>query len=333
MEWLAWWNLIFELPVLTACMLSMMAALGPGTEGHDTDHDAEAGHDAEVGHDLHADVDHDLHADVDHDFHADVDHDLDVAIENEVHVDLGNEVHVEVDHDLDADADHDLHAEVDHDAEASGDVVHDATLATAHDAEPGHGTDEAHSPGWMQWALALPGADRAPLMLVLVVLSLSFGIIGLVSNHLLGQLLPPLVYVWLSMALAMGGGLAISRTFARTFARVLPRMETYALQRCDCVGQTGTITGTLSDGGAYAQVYDPNHNLLEVHVHGSPGTKFELGSKILFLDYDESQSLYLAEPIDAHPDARPLAEPASAHARARGRQARKHPGARRVKGR
>lgn len=333
MEWLAWWNLIFELPVLTACMLSMTAALGPGSEGHDAEHDTEVGHDAEVGHDLHADVDHDLHADVDHDLHADVDHDL--HVENAVQFDLENEVHVEadVDHDLHADVDHDLHAEVGHDVEAHGDVEHDATLATAHGAETAHDTDETHSAGWMQWVLALPGADRAPLMLVLVVLSLSFGIIGLVSNHFLGQLLPPLVYVWLSMALAMGGGLLISRTFARTFARVLPRMETYALQRCDCVGQTGTITGTLSDGGAYAQVYDPNHNLLEVHVHGSPGTKFELGNKVLFLDYDESLSLYLAEPIDAHPDARPLAEPAPAHARALGRQARKHPGARRVKGR
>jgi len=249
MEWLAWWNLVFELPVAAASLLAFTAAFGA---------DSSAGHhDADLGHDV---GDHDLTSDH--------------SVDTEVHA---------------------LPGETSADAEGHA-------LTTDHDASDHEPittqSSEGDGSGWISALLALPGADRAPVTLVLMIMCLSFGIIGLIVNQLLAGLLRPHWYVWISFAVAAIGSVVVSRTFARTFAKFLPKTETYATSRRDCVGQTGSITALMAENEGFAQVYDCHQNLLEVRVRAFGATRFQQGSKILLVDYDEQSGGYLADLFD-----------------------------------
>ncbi|MBI4859993.1 MAG: DUF1449 family protein [Candidatus Riflebacteria bacterium] len=266
MEWLAWWNLLFELPIAGACLLSVVATMGA-----------------------------DASADAPHDADASVEHDTDV----------GHEAPLEAGHVLGV-------------KDALGDAAHavdskEALAGGGHGADAkalvssGHGSvatgagpcpPASHDVPWLTWVLALPGADRAPLSFVLIVLSVSFGLIGLVANRLLSGLLPPLAFVWISLAVAGSMSLLVTRTFARTLGRFLPRMETYALTRADCVGQVGKITCLLSPREGYAQVYDPQKNFLEVRVVARGQTTFSQGGQVLLLEYEEINSRFVAEPFN-----------------------------------
>ncbi|MBI3893841.1 MAG: DUF1449 family protein [Candidatus Wallbacteria bacterium] len=229
MNFLAWWNLIFELPIVAACLLSTVATLGAEAHGGH-DHGAEgAGHDVE-GHD-------------------------------------------------------------------SGSLpVASAAAHPDHDAQ--HDDSSETGPGWLATVVAIPGGDRAPLSIVLVVLWLAFGFIGLASNHLFARLVPPIAFVWISFVLASAGGLLVSRSFARAFSRILPRAETYALGRDACVGLTAKVTTVLSGSDGYAQLYDAHRNLLEIRVQAAPAAKFEMGSQIVLVSYDEANGRYVAEPFN-----------------------------------
>jgi hypothetical protein len=201
-------------------------------------------------------------------------------------------------------------AGVDAAAEGDGHADHDVPQLPAGDthlpdsAHDGH--HDAHHAGWLSVLLALPGADRAPLSLVLLVLGLGFGVIGLALNHVLHPLLPVFAFVPLSLAGATAGGLLASRTMARAFGRFIPRLETYVTSRKDCVGQVATVTNVLSDGQAYAQVYDKHRNLLEVRVSMREGRASD-GAKVLLLDWDEGNGHFVADP------AGPLLEATAGH--------------------
>ncbi|MBI2945655.1 MAG: DUF1449 family protein [Candidatus Wallbacteria bacterium] len=246
MNFLAWWNLIFELPIVAACLLSTVATLGADSHSGG-DHDAEGDADAEI--EAEGELDgHDV----------------------EAHVEAGD---AELDHDIDHDAESDLEHEQAHEGHAAA--------------------------GWLATALAIPGGDRAPLSIVMVVLLLAFGFIGLAANGFLARWMAPGAFVWISLVLATAGGLTASRGFARVFSRILPRAETYALGRDACVGLTAKVTTLMGPGDGYAQLYDAHRNLLEVRVQASEGSRFEMGAPIVLLSYDEAAGRYLAEPFDA----------------------------------
>src|SRR5690554_5847451 len=77
--------------------------------------------------------------------------------------------------DADAEVDADVDGDVDADAEADGDADHDA---------------EHHAPGPLASAMELLGVGRVPLSLVLMVLVLTWGLIGTIVNRLLWPVLP-----------------------------------------------------------------------------------------------------------------------------------------------
>lgn len=105
--------------------------------------------------------------------------------------------------------------------------------------------------GWLN-------AGRLPLLMLLVVFLLSFGVVGLVGQRVIvaatGDLLAP-VFAW---PLALVGGAALTRVGGRALARVLPLDETTAVSRDALVGRRGVIvTGAAATGSpAQARVRD-----------------------------------------------------------------------------
>ena len=173
-EWIfGWWNLVFLAPFAVALLYLFVYAVSGVTFG-DADHDAEVGHDVEAD----ADVDHDM--EVDHDVEADV--------------------HADVDAEADVDAD----ADVDHDIDADSDVDADAD----HDAE-GDGDQGSGSSSSIFAAMTWLGIGRVPVSIVLLVLLLSWGVIGFCSNQALRErIADPAKIGLISIAIAAVGSAA-----------------------------------------------------------------------------------------------------------------------------
>lgn len=206
-----------------------------------------------------SDVDHD----VDHDLDPDVDHDLD----HEVDADQ------DLDHEVDADADHDADADADHDAE---------------------GTQVAPSvPLYLQALIGL-GLGRVPFSIVLMVLFLTWGMIGFVTNHLLGPIIPAGGFVLLaSLPLAAVGSTLITRGIVGLLGRYLPTSETYAEPMARLVGASGEAVYNIDTGFGMAAVRDRHGDLFQVacrsYEHRQPIAK---GRRVLLVDYDRGQRFF-----------------------------------------
>jgi Protein of unknown function (DUF1449) len=154
--------------------------------------------------------------DLDHDLDTDVDAHLDVDSDVSVEHDIDTDAHVALEHDVDADADTDADAHADgHDAQGSG--SHGSTLLTL-----------------LSWL----GIGRVPLSMVLMILVMTWGVIGFCANQAtFGWSLDRSVPV--SIAIAGIGSLLITRVVTMLVARYLPTNETYARRRHELLGSTG----------------------------------------------------------------------------------------------
>lgn len=101
--------------------------------------------------------------------------------------------------------------------------------------------------------LAWLNAGRLPLLMLLIVFCVAFGLFGLALQKLVqvasGELLPG----YLAWPLGLVGGVALTRLGGRALGRVLPRDETTAVSRDSLIGLTGTIVLGEARRGAPAQ--------------------------------------------------------------------------------
>lgn len=258
---LAWWNLIYSVPFLLAVTyLAVYATSGLTFGESDVDHD--------VDHDLDHDVDHDV--DVDHDLDHDIDHDADL------------------DHDVDVEGDHDLDADHDADAESEQHGV------VASPADVSRGGEAASSlPPYLQ-ALVWLGLGRAPFSIVLMVLFLTWGMIGFIANFLLSPILPGGGIVLLaSLPFAGLGSTLITRGVVALMGRWMPTSETYAEPMARLVGTSGEAVYNIDHAFGMAAVRDRRGELFQVpcrsYAHGQPIAK---GQRVLLVDYDTGQRFF-----------------------------------------
>jgi hypothetical protein len=217
----------------------------------------------ELGGDLHADFDADA------DFHADVDHDFDDG----------------ADHDLNGEADHDLNGETD---------------ADAHLEAPGGGGAAVHDVPFHLTAMSWLGLGRVPLSILLMVLLITWGVIGFIMNVVLAPLMPwPSMTVLGSLPAAALGSLFITRGVVRLVGRWMPTMETYARRTGELVGTSGEATYNIDQEFGMANVRDSRGDLFQVACRVYPdGQPIVKGTKVLLVDYNDDQKWFFVTPYD-----------------------------------
>jgi hypothetical protein len=258
---LNWWNLIYIVPFGVALLyLLVYAATGIGGE-----HGGDIGADADADADVDADADADVDADADGDLHA------------------------EVDADADADADTDT------EGEGAGHADSDAPLhAEAASIDGGAGGSPLVA------ALGFIGVGKAPLSVLVLMLLISWSVIGFVTNQLVyavwpAEWLPPL----LSLPLAFFGSLLATSGLARLLGRWMPSTETYVHAKDQLVGRKGQAIYAIDEKFGLVSVRNVEGDLFQVPGRTAAGAaKIEAGAEVVLFDYDAERGLFSVAPFD-----------------------------------
>jgi hypothetical protein len=177
---------------------------------------------------------------------------------------------------------------------AFGAYHHDAD--GAHDAH--HDADHDADGGILAKTLQILGVGRVPLTILIMIGSLVFGGVGIITNTILSSLgLVPALYAPISIAVAFVGGVSLTGSAARLLDRLMPTTETYLVSRHDFVGCTGTLLLPADPTSGYAQVKDPEGNVHNIKCRTVRG-ELPKGAEILIIEYDERTSTYV---VDANP--------------------------------
>lgn len=191
-----------------------------------------------------------------------------------------------------------------HHGGADHDVGHDLALhgdgggAGALDAAHGHGDGDGHEGGLLTRALSMLGVGRVPLTVVLMMASLLFGGIGIITNTILSSLgLPAWIHGLCALAVAFVGMVSLTSSAARLLNRFFPTTETYRVSRHDFAGCTGMLLLPADPQSGYAQVKDHEGNVHNIKCRTSKGA-LPKGGEILVIEYDERTATYL---VDVNP--------------------------------
>ncbi len=207
-------------------------------------------------------------------------------------MEFGGDLHAEIDHDLDGGLDHDADGDLDHDAEA------DAAVAPA---GGGDATDAiSHVLPLHLNALSWLGLGRVPLSILLMVLLITWGVIGFITNVMLVPLMArPWMAVLGSLPAAAIGSVAITRVVVRLVGRWMPTMETYARRTKELVGTAGEAMYDINQQFGLATVRDSGGELFQVPCRVYPDDKpIAKGTKVLLVDYNEDQQWFFVTPYD-----------------------------------
>lgn len=201
------------------------------------------------------------------------DGDADVHLEADGDVDAG--VHLDVDADGDLDADADADADVDHPS-----IDHDAGEVGGH--------------GVMFNALSWMGLGRVPLSIILMVLLLSWGMIGFCTNFLMWPKVPQAGrVVMLSLPLALIGSTLIARLVVQLVARFLPTNETYVHRRHELLGLCGEAIFNVDRDSGLVSVRDERGDLFQVACRVyRDGPAIAKGSKVKLVAYNGKEGMF-----------------------------------------
>ena len=185
----------------------------------------------------------------------------------------------------------------------------DGAAAGEHEAAGDQASDRPGD-GDAGWSLAI---GRVPLTVSLMLLSLSFGGIGLSIIYLLGGLIHERAAVTLAAAgVAALASLWISGGAVRLFARKLPLLESQTVARGDLRGATGRAILAVGPVTGLAQVHDRRGNLHQVACRTLSGEALPAGTEVLLIEYDERDGVFrvASNPLaEAPPRGRPQSDP------------------------
>ena len=229
----------------------------------------------------------DADADGDFDVDGDVDHDFDAG--------------GDVDHDLDADADADVDGDVDQDLDADHDVDGDHD-ADSHEAEGGgRGIDAPAHVAAMNWL----GVGRVPVSLVLMVLLLTWGVAGFLTNAALVE--RGAMAALFSIPIAVIASVLVTHTVTALIARYLPLYETTAQRRHALLGSVGEAIFPIDQKFGMVSVRDQTGDLYQVPCRAiEVGDPIAKGAKVKLVSYNAKESLFYVarqEAAEAAPEA------------------------------
>lgn len=199
----------------------------------------------------------------------------------------------DVDHDFDVD--HDI--DVDHDAELSADADHDGDVEADHDADQ---DSAGEMPGGSPITAALQwlGVGRVPLSILLMVMLLAWGWTGVVSNFLLaGHMASGWRVIFISVPLALGISIFLTRVLAGAIARWFPLCDTTARRRHELLGCIGPATFAIDERFGMAAIRDTTGDLYQVPCHVSTGqSAIPKGTHVKLIAYSGKQGIFTVVP-------------------------------------
>lgn len=186
-------------------------------------------------------------------------------------VDLGHDV----EHDLDVDAD----VEVEHDLDTEFEHGHSHTAGSHPHADPGP----------MMLALLALGVGKAPLILLLQVLLLFYGLIGVGLHYALG-VTGPGALLW-SLPVTLLFSVLGTRLFATVIGKIFRPLETAVVKSDELAGRTGKVVYTVDEDSGTVHIKDVHGTLHRVRARSRHGV-LESGTEIIVLGYDPQHQVY-----------------------------------------
>lgn len=223
------------------------------------------------------DGDADVHADV----HADADVDADADLDADADVDA--DLHAEAETDLHTDADgHDADADTDADGDSDGDADSHETSNT-----PAHLV-----------ALAWLGVGRVPLSLIALVLLLTWGVTGFLTNAILRPRIE-LDAARISIPVALLASVLITRSMAMAIARLVPLNQNLALRQGDHVGATGQALYGIDERFGLVAVRDERGDLKQLPCRVAAGVEpIPRGATVKLVAYRADERFFFVRRTD-----------------------------------
>ena len=189
-----------------------------------------------------------------------------------------------VDFDFDFDHDVDLDMDMDLDADADFDADHGVDLGLDHDVD--------HDLSGLLKALSILGVGKVPLSITVVVLLLSWGLFGWLSNlAIAGLIATSSTYAMISIAAALVGSFSFTAAISRLLVKVLPGAETYATTPAQLVGRVGEVVHMVDERFGEVRLIDDQHSAINVTCvvdHGED--PIPVGQKVLLYDYQPGEN-------------------------------------------
>ena len=210
------------------------------------------------------------------------------------HVDL--DADADADLDADADADADLDADADGDGDGEGEHV-DSDMPVHVAASVDHGGGGG---GPLATALSFIGVGKAPISVLIVMLLISWSIIGFALNQIIYQLwptewLPPL----LSLPAAFFGSLFATAGLARVLGRWMPSTETSARRKDQLVGRKGKAIYAIDEKFGLVAVRNAEGDLFQVPGRTRAGVAgIAAGAEVVLFDYLPEEDVFLVALLD-----------------------------------
>jgi len=174
--------------------------------------------------------------------------------------------------------------------------------AGGHHVHLGHGEHIAHNgdashPSGFSRAFNVLGIGRAPIMIVMLVMLILFGVIGLMSNMIFQSMrLPPDAFFLFSTCIAAFGSVILTGRIAAVVGRFMPSDESYAVTPLDLVGLSGTaVLETTQDTGAI-QVYDQYRTHHQYLARSSKGT-IAKGQGVILEEYKSEGDYFIVSEV------------------------------------
>lgn len=144
------------------------------------------------------------------------------------------------------------------------------------------GDANVETPSLLSWI----NVGRLPLLMLIVVFLLGFGLTGLIGQRIVAAILGQPAPWFLAAPLAFAAALPVTRVFGRGVARIMPRDETSAVSRDSLVGRVAVIvTGAARHAeAAQGRVRDEHGQVHYVMIEpDSPTDVFAQGSSVLLV--------------------------------------------------
>ncbi len=175
--------------------------------------------------------------------------------------------------DVDVEAELDANVELDLDADAE-------VVAAKPDIDADSDVDNAHG---ILTQLTWLGVGRVPLSIVLMVLFLTFGLVGFATMQLLRDSLGT-NGIWVALPTAAIVSFGLTSLVSQLIARYMPLNESSAESRSSYVGKRGTVVFTVSPTGGTITIRDSGGDLYQLPARCRQGT-IAPGTEVILTNY------------------------------------------------
>jgi membrane protein implicated in regulation of membrane protease activity len=206
------------------------------------------------------------------------------------------------------DAEHDL--DVDHGVDVEHHIGSDHHLGDDSTTTTGQSSIFA--------ALTWLGLGRVPISLVGMVLLLSWGMIGFITNVLAQPYMAePWQTVMVSLPIALFGSIQITNWLTRLIGRYLPLHDTSARRRHALLGSAAEAIFAIDDKSGVVAVRDTNGNLFHVACRVGVGEPpLAKGSRVCLVSYRATDNVFFGKPLTSSvSDEAVMQSPAAARAK------------------